>query len=298
MSDKIDFEQSMRDYGESLGSDISGVPVQTLHVDLCILSCQYPCWAWRGVGAKYAPWGGWSPVVPRRNRGNGVLNGVVVPLFVMADELPSVESVTEAVRGFELVNGVKPAQVTYLRGLNSSGVVLEVSETPEAFQGRLAAVQDVHAGWRDRIRYLKHALERAGELIPYIDEPPPAHSFRAFLHDTEMAVRHFDHDRSNPTLIFYLDDVRDPNRYPVSENYIVVRTLEQAKAIIEANAPFPMWSLDHDLGGDDTGMDFLKWAAEHALGKWPKGQIGVHSANPVGADNMRAFIKQVERELL
>jgi len=296
-TERSDFEQSMRDYGAALGADILGVPVETLHLDISVLSCQYPCWVWRGVGAKYAPWGGWSPVVPRRNRGSGLLNGVVVPLFVMVDELPSVESVTEAVRGFELVNGVKPAQVTYVRG-SGSGVVIEVNETPEGLQEHLAAIQDVHAAWRDRLRYLKHALERVGELIPHIDEPPSAHAFRSFLHDAEMAARRFNRSEFGPSLIFYLDDVRDPNRHPVSENYIVVRTLEQAKAIIEANAPFPMWSLDHDLGGNDTGMDFLKWAAEHALDKWPKGKIGVHSANPVGAENMRSFITQVEREFL
>lgn len=99
-------------------------------------------------------------------------------------------------------------------------------------------------------------------------------------------------------LIFYLDDVRDPREPWVLADYVIARDLTEAKRIIVSHAPFPRWSLDHDLGDDETGMDFLKWAAEHALDKWPKGWVAVHSANPVGARNMRDYIAQVERELL
>jgi hypothetical protein len=42
-------------------------------------------------------------------------------------------------------------------------------------------------------------------------------------------------------------------------------------------------SLDHDLGGDDTGMKVLEWIIE--TGFWPK-VLTIHTANPPARDQM------------
>jgi hypothetical protein len=52
-------------------------------------------------------------------------------------------------------------------------------------------------------------------------------------------------------------------------------------------------SLDHDLGAQETGMQFLHWLIErhldHELDLQQVQQVIVHSANPVGAANLRAL---------
>ncbi len=57
-------------------------------------------------------------------------------------------------------------------------------------------------------------------------------------------------------------------------------------------------SLDHDLGGTETGYDLVKWIGDQVLfhgaflPKWH-----VHSRNPVGRGNMVAFLYAVENEI-
>jgi hypothetical protein len=43
------------------------------------------------------------------------------------------------------------------------------------------------------------------------------------------------------------------------------------------------FSLDHDLGGDDTGMKVLKYMA--AVGIWPR-VLTIHTANPPAREQM------------
>lgn len=95
-------------------------------------------------------------------------------------------------------------------------------------------------------------------------------------------------------LILYLDDIRNPK----NKNCIIARTYEQAQELILSNNQFDEWSFDHDLGAEKSGYDLLKWAAEYALSKWPKGKVISHSANPIGRENMEYFIKNVEQQLL
>lgn len=106
------------------------------------------------------------------------------------------------------------------------------------------------------------------------------------------------------SIVFFLDDKRNPN-YKTGDTYIVARSYSEAIDIIDSYpANWDVWTLDHDLGDDPkahsklTGYDFLKWAAENALTKWPRANVRVHSANPVGRKNMEAFIAQVEKHLL
>jgi len=103
---------------------------------------------------------------------------------------------------------------------------------------------------------------------------------------------------SKRELCFYLDAVRDPRNYAETSDYSIARNLENAKRIILSHAPFPRWFLDYDLGDGETGLDFLKWAAENARDKWPKGCVVVHSTDSEGSLRMKSFLSQVEQCLL
>ncbi|SRR6266700_1594057 len=107
----------------------------------------------------------------------------------------------------------------------------------------------------------------------------------------------------------YLDDLRAPYR-----EWTLARTVTEAIQLC-LNNEITHFSLDHDMGLEccgcgietdpedypyvccecgakiqlaPTGMDFLKWV--HLNNKWPPNKPLVHSANPVGAKNMRDFI--------
>lgn len=47
--------------------------------------------------------------------------------------------------------------------------------------------------------------------------------------------------------------------------------------------------LDHDLGGSDTAMDYLKILAYKFPDSPPR--YSIHSQNPVGAENIKAFME-------
>jgi hypothetical protein len=50
-----------------------------------------------------------------------------------------------------------------------------------------------------------------------------------------------------------------------------------------------IWSLDHDLGGDDTTRPIVLWMCENAF--WPV-EVVVHSANPVGIEWLEGMIER------
>lgn len=113
----------------------------------------------------------------------------------------------------------------------------------------------------------------------------------------------------------YLDDIRQ-----CPDGWVLVRNIREAQKFVEANhADIVHMSLDHDLGlvycrpcafsdaetpcldnngqvvcgctchvPEPSGYDFLKWL--HRNDYWPKMKPKVHSANPVGAENMRVYI--------
>lgn len=88
----------------------------------------------------------------------------------------------------------------------------------------------------------------------------------------------------------FLDDVRNPpNRH-----YVVARSTADAMSIIKANGLPQSMSLDHDLGGDDTGMVFIK-ALQNLYPHGPVPSTVVHSANPVGRDNIIGFCESWRR---
>jgi len=91
----------------------------------------------------------------------------------------------------------------------------------------------------------------------------------------------------------FLDDIRDPS---TSGDWIVLRTSDEAKHYVRQNGCPSFWSFDHDLGGEDTTMVFLKWLVDYDIDS--KGKIipedfsyTIHSANPVGVKNIDGLLK-------
>ena len=107
----------------------------------------------------------------------------------------------------------------------------------------------------------------------------------------------------------YLDDVRNPN----SEGWDIVRTYEDFVSWIEEKRLPDEVSFDHDLASiqydsqktqesfnyhEKTGYDAAKWLCEYC---WTNGlpipTWNVHSANPVGRDNIIQLIENFEKKL-
>ena len=84
----------------------------------------------------------------------------------------------------------------------------------------------------------------------------------------------------------YIDDLRDPP----TDDFVVVRSSDQAIAYIEQNGIPSFISFDHDLGGDDTAMVVVNYIIEAVLDQvvdFPDDfSFLVHSANPIGAVNI------------
>lgn len=100
-----------------------------------------------------------------------------------------------------------------------------------------------------------------------------------------------------PLFNVYMDDVRPGPFYNGHggfapdvadwDEWITVRSINNVKEFL-ARGWVNKLSLDHDMGGEETGYDLVKWMVENNI--WPKGQIWVHSANVVGAKNMAETI--------
>ena len=87
----------------------------------------------------------------------------------------------------------------------------------------------------------------------------------------------------------FLDDERSP---PNDRPWLVVRSVENAMAIIDEHGCPMFISFDHDLGRDLlTGFDFAKWLVDRDLDAggtfFPSGfWYYVHSQNTEGAKNI------------
>jgi hypothetical protein len=90
----------------------------------------------------------------------------------------------------------------------------------------------------------------------------------------------------------FIDDVRNPP----DDSWTVVRTVEEAKNLLQSWDLPTIMSLDHDLGGDETVMQVLHWMAEEYYEEGPP-EWTIHSANPVGRQNMESFLKSWARSL-
>jgi|ERR1035437_1143634 hypothetical protein len=103
----------------------------------------------------------------------------------------------------------------------------------------------------------------------------------------------------------YLDDIREkPSSFD-----ILWRSYEEAIGYCLENGVPLYISFDHDLGYGNiadgeifgkTGMDFIKWLVEQDInmnGKFIPAcfDYDIHSANPVGAENMDRYLIQYLR---
>lgn len=91
----------------------------------------------------------------------------------------------------------------------------------------------------------------------------------------------------------YLDDIRNPQDN--SKDWVIQRSFATAVHFVCKNG-FPNFvSFDHDLGDDapQTGYNFAKWLVERDMdhGDMPDDfSFNVHSANPVGAENIQRYL--------
>jgi hypothetical protein len=114
----------------------------------------------------------------------------------------------------------------------------------------------------------------------------------------------------------YLDDIRNPK----TDGWTIVRNYEDFINYIEVNGIPDEISFDHDLGDDvardkvengiskkkarlekketKSGYDCAKWLCNYC---WTNGlpipSWNVHSANPVGRDNIIQILKSFEKKL-
>ncbi len=83
----------------------------------------------------------------------------------------------------------------------------------------------------------------------------------------------------------------DDERPAPDDTWDVALTSDEAIEIL-ALSQLPMWedeldeiSLDHDLGGDDTGFKVLDWMIDNNV--WPK-VLTIHTSNPPARQRMLA----------
>lgn len=79
----------------------------------------------------------------------------------------------------------------------------------------------------------------------------------------------------------------DDERPAPDETWLVATFSDEAKGFLRlaraAGTFIEEISLDHDLGGDDTGMKVLDWMIQENL--WPK-VLTIHTANPPARQQM------------
>jgi hypothetical protein len=93
----------------------------------------------------------------------------------------------------------------------------------------------------------------------------------------------------------YLDDLRIP---PADRDWIICRSTDEALSTIAEQGLPAFISFDHDLGGDDTSMVFLRRLVNELWdGGTPPPSYQVHSANPVGVQNIVSFMESWKRSM-
>ncbi|WP_321931887.1 cyclic-phosphate processing receiver domain-containing protein [Paraburkholderia guartelaensis] len=91
----------------------------------------------------------------------------------------------------------------------------------------------------------------------------------------------------------FIDDLRNPG----SPDWVIARSSYAAINILETQGCPVEISFDHDLGGDDTTMPVVRRLIDLDLdsdGQYIPADFHfiVHSANPVGAENIRELLSR------
>lgn len=91
----------------------------------------------------------------------------------------------------------------------------------------------------------------------------------------------------------------DDERMPVTDDWVICRTSTAAiECVIKRGMPYEI-SFDHDLGGPDTSMIFVRWMQDALLDgiiTMPENfMYGIHSQNSVGAPNIKGAMDPLIR---
>ena len=94
----------------------------------------------------------------------------------------------------------------------------------------------------------------------------------------------------------YLDDIRTPK----TEGWEIVRSYDEFVEWIETNGVPDEVSLDHDLGEfKKTGYDCAKYLMNYCYHNGlPSPEVNVHSANPVGRENIEAYVNRMQTRIV
>ena len=94
----------------------------------------------------------------------------------------------------------------------------------------------------------------------------------------------------------YLDDIRTPK----DDDFIIVRSFQEAVKFVQQNGIPNYISFDHDLGCDEignilkSGYDFAKWLVDmdiENIHKFPNNfTFDIHRANPIGKNNIKSIL--------
>jgi hypothetical protein len=118
------------------------------------------------------------------------------------------------------------------------------------------------------------------------------HCNRTIMGIANFKRYHSDNCKHKPYKLF-LDDERFPK---LSNDWVIVRNIKEFKKTIrDRGLPFEI-SFDHDLNQENgkslpTGYDCLKWMVYDMRYDLRKVDVNVHSANPVGRDNIEGLLK-------
>jgi hypothetical protein len=93
----------------------------------------------------------------------------------------------------------------------------------------------------------------------------------------------------------WIDDIRDPAEWRPNEHWLWVKNYKDAiNALV--NHGISHVSFDHDLGEDLTGYDIAKEIeAAAANGTMKRITWEIHSANPVGAANIKLAMESADK---
>lgn len=80
------------------------------------------------------------------------------------------------------------------------------------------------------------------------------------------------------------------------DNWITAKSVPEAIRLVQDRGLPVFMSLDHDLGGDETSMQFLHWLANKYYNEGPP-EYQIHSANPVGRMNIGSFLRSWKKSL-
>ena len=112
-----------------------------------------------------------------------------------------------------------------------------------------------------------------------------------------LLIDYVDDGNTETSYKMFLDDLRDVEKYYPNEEFVVCRTYQEAVEYVSKHGIPSFVSFDHDLGdtgneNEETGYTFAKFLVDYMMDKQiaTPFEYHVHSANPVGALNIMAYL--------